>query len=142
MQILLTKISAERHSVRVIRKDGSQDQAELNTRSFLRHDFAHYAVEAEVPFPLGYWGSVAAGTPLGGTIESAEIWLAEALAGQVQTLMRIDAGVSEYLAALNSVVPDIASNDLAERIHERIRQLRGHWQGTPYAGEMSIVWPP
>ena len=30
---------------------------------------------------------------------------------------------------------------LAARVHERVRQLRGHWKGTPYGGEMELDWP-
>lgn len=140
MQIVFTKISDHRHAVSVVRDDGSHDCVELNSRSFLRHDFAHFAVESEIPLLAGYWGSVADGAPLAGNIESAEIWLAESLAGRVQTLMRVEAGVDKYLAALDSVVPELATANLAERIHEQIRQLRGHWRGTPYSGDMRICW--
>jgi hypothetical protein len=68
VEILFTKLSDERHGVQVNRVDGTLDQIELNTRSFLRHDFAHFAVEAEVPIRFGYWGSVADGVSLGGDI--------------------------------------------------------------------------
>lgn len=140
MEVLFKKISDERHSVEIIREDGSRDGIELKSRSFLRHDFAHFAVEIETPLPLGYWGSVAGGAPLGSDIDTPEIWLAEALAGRVQTLMRENAAVGAYEAVLESVMPDRASHDLAQRIHERVRQLRGHWRGTRYGEQMQIVW--
>ena len=141
MEISIKKISDEAHSVQVTRSDGSQDRIRLNSRSFLRHDFAHFAVEAEVPLRLGYWGSVAGGCSLGGDIDSPEIWLAESLAGPVQTLIRRDAPVNDYLAVLERHLADRASLDLAQRIHERARQLRGHWRATPYGETMSVFWP-
>lgn len=61
MDIIFTKISDEQHSVTVRRTDDSEDSTVLNSRSFLRHDLAHLAVESEVPLTKGFWGCVAAG---------------------------------------------------------------------------------
>lgn len=142
MDIEITKTSDEMHAVRVRRKDATVDRIELNSRSFLRHDFAHFAVEAEVPLLLGYWGCVADGAPLGGDIDSPEIWLAESLAGPVQTLIRKEAAVDEYLEVLRRCVPDRATDDLAQRIAERVRQLLGQWRATPYGKSMKLRWAP
>ena len=136
----MTKISNDCHSIRVTRANSSSDSIELNSRSFLRHDFAHFAVEVETPLLNGYWGSVASGSPLGGNMNGSEIWLAESLAGPVQTLMRQEAGYERYLELLKVRVPDLASIDLAQRIHERARQLQGHWRATPFGDSMTIHW--
>ena len=142
MDIILTKLSELEHQVKVIRPDGSTESATLPTREFLRHDFAHYAVESEVPVKLGYWGCVAAGASLKGDgAGGKDIALAETLAGPVQTLMRLDAGPEQYLAMLENIQPALASTDLAQRIHERARRLQGHWQATPRGGDMRIAWP-
>lgn len=142
MDIEFTKTSDERHSVRIVRRDGSTDAVELDSRSLLRHDFAHFAVETKVPIREGFWGSVAAGAPLtGDSIVGDEAELAESLAGPVQTLMRLESEVSHYLQVLQRVMPAPATEDLAVRIHESVRQLRGHWRATPYRGTMSIHWP-
>lgn len=140
MKIEVTKVSEDSHSVRVTRANSSSDSIDLNSRSFLRHDFAHFAVEIETPLLNGYWGSVASGSPLGGNINSSEIWLAESLAGPVQTLMRLGAGYEKYLEVLKVRVPDRASIDLAQRIHERARQLQGHWRATSFGESMTIHW--
>ena len=142
MEIRITKISDEAHAVQVNRRDASSEQIELNSRSFLRHDFAHFAVEHEIPLRAGYWGSVANGAALGGEIESPEIWLAESLAGPVQTLIRKDSPVARYLEVLERVVPDRATSDLAERIYNCGRRLTGHWRATPYGEFMIIHWAP
>lgn len=78
-----------------------------------------------------------------------EMGLAEGLAGPVQTLMRTQAEVPAYLAVLRRAdaqlqVVGLGSDELAglaERIHERVRQLQGHWQATPYGGTMELTWP-
>ncbi len=141
MDIVFTKISDARHAVEVSRTDGSSERIELDTRSFLRHDLAHLAIESEIPIKSGYWGCVAAGASLSGDgINGDEIGLAESLAGQVQTLMRIEAETGSYLDVLERVSPNMASIELAERIHERVRQLRGLWRATPYGSDMQLVW--
>jgi hypothetical protein len=142
MDIAFTKISDQRHEVKVTRVGGSTERLELDTRSALRHDLAHFAVELEVPIRLGYWGSVAAGASLTGEgIAGPDARLAELLAGPCQTLMRIEAAPEAYFDVLVRVTPSAANADLARRIHERVRQLRGHWQATPYGGEMRLMWP-
>jgi hypothetical protein len=67
--------------------------------------------------------------------------LAEALAGPFQTLMRVEAQSGAYFDVLQRSAPAVASAELAERIHERVRRLRGHWKATRYGEEMHLVWP-
>ncbi|MEQ8953582.1 MAG: hypothetical protein RL120_05565, partial [Gammaproteobacteria bacterium] len=128
------------HRLQVVRADGSTDEAALNSRSFLRHDLAHLAVEMEVPLKGGFWGSIAAGNKLDGSEFGRDIGVAEKLAGPVQTLMRKEAGADSYLQVLRHVLPERADIELAQRIHERIRQIRGHWRATPFGGTMELTW--
>ena len=142
MDIAFTRISDQQHAVDIRRADGTSERVEFDTRSFLRHDLAHFAVESEVPIRCGFWGSVAAGASLDGDdIDGAEAALAESLAARVQTLMRLEAGTGGYLSVLGNVSPDLASMELAARIHEHVRRLRGHWKATPFGGVMRLVWP-
>jgi hypothetical protein len=142
VEVTLTKISDERHAVTVTRRDGSTERVELNTRSFLRHDLAHFTVELELGLTAGVWGSVAAGGSLAGDgLDGDDMGLAETLAGPVQTMMRIEADAATIRSVLDQVAPQVASDDLAARIHERLRRLRGHWKATPYGGNMCLTWP-
>ena len=52
MKISFAKLSSEQHSVSVVRQDLSTDTSTLDSRSFLWHDFAHLAVESELPMQL------------------------------------------------------------------------------------------
>jgi len=140
VEISFTKLSDIEHKVRVTRSDGSVDEAVLNSRSFLRHDLAHLAVELEVPLRQGFWGSVASGAQLEGSGFGADIGMAESLAAPIQILMRTEAPVSRYLAVIGHLIPELASEDLAKRIHERARQLQGHWRATPYGESMEFTW--
>lgn len=141
MEIVFRKLSDQQHSVTVRRRDGSEESSVLDSRSFLRHDLAHLAVELEVPLARGYWGSVAAGASLQGKeMGGKELSKAEALAGPVQTLMRIKADTEQFQNVLRRVLPEQASDELAERIRERGRRLQGHWQATPYGDDMVLQW--
>ncbi len=71
---------------------------------------------------------------------SDAVTLAEKLAGPVQTLLRKEAEPDAYLALLQRVVPDVASEALARRIHAHARRLAGHWKGTPFGSVMRIRW--
>lgn len=142
VRITFTKISAERHAVSITRADGTAERLEVDTREFLRHDLAHYAIESELPIRRGFWGSVASGASLAGDgVTGSDAQLAETLAGPIQTLFRIDAGPDAYLDVLNRLAPMIGTQNLAARVHERVRQLRGLWKATPFGGQMELTWP-
>lgn len=141
MDITFTKVSDDEHRIVVTRKDGSVGSAYLPSKDFLRHDFAHYVVESELPIRLGFWGSVAAGASLTGEgAAGKDIALAETLAGPVQTLMRTEAAPAAYLAMLERIQPGLATADLAARLHERARRIAGHWKATPFGGTMQFTW--
>jgi hypothetical protein len=142
MRIAFAKISDERHAVKITRADGTSESIELESRGFLRHDLAHFAIELELPIRRGFWGCVSSGASLTGEdVAGSEAQLAESLAGPIQTLFRMDAGPDAYLRLLQKGLPKSATQDLAERVYERVRQLRGRWKATPYGSEMELVWP-
>ncbi len=142
VKVAFTKLSDERHTVRVERTDGSREVVEFDSRSFLRHDLAHFAVESELGLSGGVWGSVARGGSLSGSgLDGPDMALAESTSGPMQTLMRTSADAAAIHDVLARVAPAVASVDLAERLHERLRSLTGHWAGTPYGGEMELEWP-
>lgn len=142
MKAVFTKLSDQRHAVRVDRRDGTSESVELDSRSFLRHDLAHFAVELELALAEGVWGSVARGGSLSGRgLDGDDIALAETISGPMQTMMRTSADATEIRDVLARVAPAIGSVDLAERLHTRLHSFAGHWAATPYGGEMELAWP-
>ena len=138
MEINITKLSQESHSLSVRRKDLSEESVALNIRSFLRHDLA---LETELPIPLGFWSSAAHGTPLHGlSIKSPDIALAESLAGPIQTLMRVDANEDTYFQTLHRIQPKHITPDITSRIRARGKQLLRHWKATNRGQTMQILW--
>lgn len=143
MTVGFVKISDRRHLVEVRRQDGTSEHVELDSRSFLRHDLAHYAVEAELRLAAGVWGSVAAGASFDGVgIDGADVELAERLAGPIQTLIRVGPEPDQIHAVLIAVLTTKVSTDVAASLHRRIRALMGAWAATPYGDVMTLTWPP
>jgi hypothetical protein len=142
MHIVFTKISDERHTVTVTRTDGTSERVEVDTREYLRHDLSHFAIESELPIPKGFWGCIASGASLTGEgVGGSDARLAEGLAGPIQTLFRTEAGLDAYSELLKDVSKSHGKHDLAQRVHERVRRLRGHWKATPRGGQMELTWP-
>jgi hypothetical protein len=142
VRIAFTKICDETHAVTITRADGTSERVEVETRAFLRHDRAHYAIELEMPIRKGFWGCVASGASLAGEeVAGSDAWFAESLAGPIQTLFRVEAGPDAYLELLQRSSPTSGVQDLAARVYERVRQLRGRWKATPFGGRMDLDWP-
>jgi hypothetical protein len=142
VKVAFVKLSDQRHMVRVERSDGTTESVELDSRSFLRHDLAHFAVELELELAAGVWGSVAGGGSLSGSgLDGADMNLAETISGPMQTMMRTGADTAEIGDVLARVAPEVGSMELAQRLHARVRSLAGHWAATPYRGEMTLEWP-
>jgi hypothetical protein len=142
VRITFDKISDERHVVTVTRADSTSESVELESRELLRHDLAHFAIESELPIRRGFRGCIASGASLSGQgVAGSEAELAESLAGPIQTLFRTNAGLNAYAELLARFSPTSGVQDLAARVHERVRQLRGLWKATPYGGRLELVWP-
>jgi len=144
VRIALAKITDQRHRVTVHRDDGSDETVELDTRSFLRHDLAHYAVAVELGLGHGVWGSVAAGGSLSGDgLDGADMMLSESLAGPMQTMMRTGGSVAEIRVVIDRVAPDLDTDidDLSEALHDRLRRLAGHWAATAFGTSMDLEFP-
>lgn len=137
VKIVFTKLSDQRHAVRVERSDGKSESIELDSRRFL-----HFAVELELGLSEGVWGSVArCGSLSGSGLDGDDMALAETISGPMQTMMRTSADATEIHDVLARVAPAIGSTDLAERLHARLRAFAGRWAATPYGGEMELMWP-
>src|SRR5262245_53224785 len=64
MQIRLRKLSNARHALELIGPGARRERIECETRSFLRHDLLHYALERDAGLECGVWGRLAGGLSL------------------------------------------------------------------------------
>lgn len=165
MQILLTKLTDERHRLTIERDGGAPESVELETRSFLLHDLVHYAVEAEAPIEDGVWGLLAGGTTLAGLNErptsaappgavegspmldgpgalSPGIGLAETLTAPMQSVWNGRLSVERYLELAPKGRGVTVDAGFVERVLARLRKLFGAWSATPFRGALVLDWPP
>lgn len=156
LRVLLHKHSNEQHALELVRADGVRERMECETRSYLQHDFLHYAVEAEAGLEAGFWGNLARGK----TLEQMNDRSGRAMAAEIPELMTIErtvgaltravkggsaseivASVHGYEASLGLEPTPWLSEALVLRVQERMRALLGHWKATPYGGTMALRWP-
>jgi hypothetical protein len=163
MQIALRKISDLRHRLGIIRNDGSREVVELNSRSFLIHDFLHYAVETRAGLEASFWGMLASGRSFKDVHESfvmvrpadrvallqSEAAITEAVVGALTGVVqqrdreRADAeaaiaGLTHLFEAQERPLPAWLTVTFVDGVREHMRRLRGEWRAVPFGGEMVI----
>lgn len=154
MRILLTRLTNDRHSLEVLRDDGSREVAILETRSYFVHDLLHYAVESSAGLREGFWGALARGSTLAelndrtsdiamgnpntAMIELAAGVLSGALKGR--TPAELVAGLGNYLEATGKEMPPWFTEAFVADVQERMRRLLGHWKATRFGEAMELHW--
>lgn len=161
MRIRLTKLSDLNHRMTALRDDGSTETAELVSRSFLMHDFIHYAVETTAGLSGGFWGLLASGKtmaelamnmrPEGGiTMEllGGEAATVEAVVGCFTGLAQDRATTAESLDAVRRILepqgrrpPAWVTDEFARTVQEKLRRLKGEWRALPYGASMELRFP-
>lgn len=155
MRILFHKLNDDRHALEIIRDDGRSERVDCDTRSYLQHDFLHYAAEAEAGLDGGFWGSLARGTTLAAMNDrtapaypTAEGMVIEQVVGVLSSLTKgrtppeLVVGIERYAAALGQTPPPWLTLPFVEAVQARMRRLLGHWRATPFRQTMELRWPP
>jgi len=161
MQIVLRKISDLRHQLEIIRNDGSRDAVELASRSFLIHDFLHYAVERRAGLESSFWGKLASGKSFKDVHESfalvrpadrdallqSEAAVTEAIVGALTGVVQdrdrepVDAeaaiaGLTRLFEAQERALPAWLTVAFVDDVRQHLRRLRGQWRAVPFGAEM------
>lgn len=156
MKIRLTKISNDKHSLEVVRSDGSRESVELVTREALFHDLLHHAVEAAMGTQGGFWGALAAGK----TMADLNDRTGAAMKGRAHALGLVEQAVGMMTGFVNNGVPEVEAVAVLRGYHksmgleppawcnesfvidvrERMRKLQGHWKATHFGKSMEFEW--
>jgi hypothetical protein len=154
MRILLTRLSDERHSVEIVRQDGSRDRTELVTREALFHDFLHYAVESTMGMQGGFWGVLASGKTFDDLNDRSgeavsefteTLWLVEGAVGMMTGALKAPAGqafptITAYFDSQGQAPPEWCTEDFVAAVAEQMRRLMGEWKATPFSETMEVHW--
>ena len=156
MRIVIRKNSSERHVLEVVRANGLREQVECETRSYLTHDFLHYAVESEARVQSGFWGNLASGRTLadmndrtGKSMAAAapDLMVIEQIVGALSSVVkgspaaRVVDGLRDYARAQGTTMPAWLTEEFVVAVNERMRQLMGRWKATRYGDAMELEWP-
>lgn len=154
LALRFTKLSDDRHRFEYRREDGSGEAIEMETRSLLTHDLAHYAVESEAGLRGSFYGilariggyqelSVAGGAALGGEVAITEI-IVGALQGALAEAdgddARVIAQIAEYLELMDHRPPRWLTPAFVAAVRERMRQLTGRWKATPFGDTLELTF--
>jgi hypothetical protein len=155
MEILLTRLTDDRHRMEIARADGSREAVTLETRSYLLHDLLHLAIEAEARLTTGFWGCLAAGKTLadmndrtGAAMKehAAEIATVEQVVGALTGAAKgapagaVLAGLQRWVEAQGRPAPLWLDEPFIVRVQERMRRLLGQWRATRHGETMSLRW--
>ena len=157
MQVRFQKLSNDRHRLTVIRRNGTVEMADLETKSLLKHDFLHLALESEAGLQHSFWGLVASGKSFlelsgkmeGGMISAAnsEIATTEMLVGALTGAEKEQNSSSEFVERFSAWCREVGMEcptwltaELIGRVRERLRHIQGKWNATPFGETMEVTW--
>lgn len=158
MQIRFQKLTNERHRLTIIRADGTIESADLETKSLLKHDFIHLALETEAQLKNSFWGLVASGKsflelsqnmkeetmrPASDEEVACTEMVVGALAGAEKQNIDSATFVKNFFAWCKEVsmtYPAWLTLECIDRTRERLRHIQGKWNATPFGDVMEILW--
>jgi hypothetical protein len=162
MIIEITKLDHTHHFVRCVRPDGTATEARLETKTFLAHDFLHFAVESAAGLRESFWGRLASGRDFAERVEydepegmppdplrcaKLEIGVTEMLVGSLTSLTKDPSAMPpleylrENLYGLHRIpFPEWLHDGFIADVKERLRRLFGEWRALPYGRTMRLTW--
>jgi hypothetical protein len=152
MLIRFTRLTNDRHRFEIVRDDGTREARELETRSALMHDLAHYAVEVEAGLNESFYGRLAQGVTYDQLttvpLTSAEALQTEGVVVRFQKSPEFGADPERCaqqiiggFAATGRDPPTWVTADFVARTRERLRRMRGQWRATPFHQTMELEFP-
>jgi hypothetical protein len=154
LTVRLTRVSSTHHRLTYLRTDGSGEDILLETKSCILHDLVHFALESEAKLVHSFYGNLARAAKYNEisalvdetTEVGKEIIATERVVGPLTNIadsdpMTLLSVINGIFAAYGEPLPNWCTHDLLIRVQNRVRQLRGQWQGTPFGQSMELYFP-
>src|SRR4051812_26669136 len=61
LRLEFTRVSPTHHRIKYTREDGSGERADIESKTFIEHDFLHYSLESEAHVSTGFFGLLGQG---------------------------------------------------------------------------------
>ena len=152
LMLQLTRISPTEH-VLAYGVDGiARERLTLETKTFLFHDLLHFALETEAHLIDSFYGLLASAgryQDLARAIPTkddvSEIAQVERIVGGLTGVIKQGLATEAFLAFMKNIfeahgeaLPIWLTPELVERVKERMRELQGEWNGTPFGSTMVL----
>jgi hypothetical protein len=154
VKIRFHKLTDARHDLEVLRPGNASERVACETRSYLAHDFLHYAAETEARLAGGFYGRLAAGCTLAElnhrtrpAMDSPDMALIEQIVGMLSgsvkglTPDQMMTVFERFTTASEHELPPWLTADFVERVQQRMRQLQGHFRALAFGSYMELDWP-
>ena len=154
--IQLTQIGPTHHQFLYRRADGTGESLELETKTFLFHDFLHFAVESEAGLSNSFYGLLAQSESYAAlSAEGAqsdmrkEIGMTERIVGALTGAIKGDIAPKEVIVGLKNMsdaygdtLPEWITPEFVVKVKERMKKLLGEWNSTPFGQTMELYFEP
>lgn len=156
MLIRFTRLTNDRHRFEIVRDDGTREAHEMETRSTLAHDLAHYAVELEARLVQSFYGRLARGEryadltamppedPEVVETERVVVMLQEAFKSAAAAKSDTQRAFAKFAARFPETGagrPAWLTAESMARMVERLRRVQGQWRATPFHHTLELKFP-
>lgn len=159
MKIYLKGLSNTHHQLRIVREDGSEEHAKLETKTFLFHDLLHLAAESVAGIEGGFWGLLASGSSfesLSGEgmkmdqffVPKTELECMEVLTGGLTGIWKAheqggptDFDLKIFFKNYGVEPPSYLTDTYADETIALLKRLLGQWRSTPFGETLQLTWP-
>jgi hypothetical protein len=155
MRVRFTKLSPDRHAFEIVRDDGSTSRTELETRSFLRHDLMHWALERRARLLDSLYGTLGKGVdpgsmraadPPADELTADQLPRTEVLVGMLQGAAQRGVDpvafvpfASEHLRQVGQPVPAFLTADFVRQVLGDYERLHRQWQSLRIGGVLEVT---
>lgn len=154
LTLAFTRISPTHHTLAYKRSDGTGESIELESKSFLMHDFLHLSLESEAKLHGGFFGLLDSGktyaelsAPDAESLSSNEAGDIERIVGPltgiakgVTTPREVYLGIQNLYDALGEDVPRWFSEELIAKAAERYRKIAGAWGSAKFGEKVEYTF--
>lgn len=156
LSIAITRISPTHHTFVYTRSDGTRESVELETKTYLLHDFTHFALESEAGITGGFYGLLAEGCSFEelslvdeNNPVSKEALNVERVVGPLSGFVESDMLAEELIAGLENLfgafpekLPVWVTTEVFEKTRERYRKLKSHWNALMFGETLELTFSP
>jgi hypothetical protein len=148
----IARTSPTHHILSYTREDGSGEEVEIETKSFLIHDFTHFCVESESHLTKGFFGLLNEGysyaelsgrsgevldLKIAADVEQAVSVLHGVLRGRATTQDAMD-GLHRMYTAYEKPFPTWVNPEFLNRVVERYKKLIGEWNSLAFGESLTL----